>query len=142
MLPDEKALAFRRSLVEAAKGGPAPVDPLAGLSHVRMRFDDGGTWGDEEHRRLGYARPHQGDPYLEAEIDATGRNWKTWEEGSPGALRTLRAARRWRLLLQICAQIDGTLLLNQDCGSLFFFMPEDALAAHDWGRVWCVLQGS
>jgi hypothetical protein len=46
------------------------------LSNVLMRFDDGGAWGDEEHRLLGYARPHQGDPYLEAEIYATGRTWK------------------------------------------------------------------
>lgn len=142
MLPDEQALAFRRALAEAAKGGPAPVDPLEGLPNVLMMINDGGDWSEDEHRLLGYASPHQGDPYLEAEIYSSGRDWKTWEEGSPGALRTLRAARRWRLLLQIRAMIDDTLLLNQDCGSLFFFLPEDALATHDWSRVWCVLQCS
>jgi uncharacterized protein YwqG len=46
------------------------------------------------------------------------------------------------LLRDVLPVGDGTLLLNQDCGYLYFLLPEDALAAHDWSRVWCVLQCS
>lgn len=57
MLPDERALAFRRSLAAAAKGGLPVVDPLEGLGNIVSMFDDGGYPSDDEHRLLGYARP-------------------------------------------------------------------------------------
>lgn len=139
LLPEERAIAFRQSLAAAAKG-EGSVDPLPrfDLFLQQWQYDD----PEGEHRALGYCRPHQGDPYLEAEVCATGRNWKTWEEGSVGAIRTARAARRWRLLLQLSAMVNGKLLLEQDCGCIYFLVPEGALAKHDWSQVWLVLQCS
>ncbi|MGC4117273.1 MAG: YwqG family protein [Myxococcales bacterium] len=140
LLPEERALAFRRSLVAAAKGEGSVVDPLPNLELFIQQWQDGDAEG--EHRVLGYCHPHQGDPYLEAEVYATAGNWKTWEEGSVGAIRTARAARRWRLLLQLTAMVNGKLLLEQDCGCIYFLIPEDALAKQDWGQVRLVLQCS
>lgn len=135
LLPVEQVVAFRRSLAS----GPVR-DPLPGLPEYL------GLWNhddaDDTHRVLGYCKPYQGDPWVDAEVHATGRSWSGWEEGSAGAIAVSRTARRWRLLLQVCAWIDGELLLNQDCGYLYFLLPEDALATHDWTRVWCVLQCS
>lgn len=53
---------------------------------------------------------------------------------------TLRDVKEQQLLLQIDAQEANELLLNQDGGFFFFFIPADALAKHDWTRAWGVLQ--
>ena len=87
------------------------------------------------HRLLGHPSSIQGDPYLDVEMSRRG--WEGWREGSDEALRLRRQALGWRLLLQVDA--DGS-LLNQDGGFFYFWIPEDALAAHDWTRVRGCLQ--
>lgn len=138
LLPAERVAAFHRSLQAAARGAGGVVDPLAGLEQLLAAWD-GYDPDCAEHRVLGYCQPHQGDVYLAAEVHTTGGDW---DGASPQGIATSRASRRWRLLLQVWAQIDGALLLEQDCGALYFLIPEDALAAHDWSRVWCELQCS
>jgi uncharacterized protein YwqG len=56
------------------------------------------------------------------------------------ALALREQALRWRLLLQIDAYQDDELLLNQDGGFFYFWIPGDALAVHDWSRVQGSLQ--
>lgn len=52
----------------------------------------------------------------------------------------LRAACRWRLLLQLSADRDDELLFNQDGGFVYFLIPADDLPAGRWDRVQCVTQ--
>lgn len=138
LLAAERVAAFHRSLQAAAQGQGPVVDPLSGLERFLAAWD-GHDPGCEEHRVLGYCQPHQGDVYVAAEVHTTRGDR---DGASPAGIATSRASRRWRLLLQVWAQIDGELLLEQDCGALYFLIPEDALAAHDWSRVWCELQCS
>lgn len=140
LLPDEAALAFRRSLAEAVKGPASVIDPLKGIEQFLW------SWHCDEpreaHRVLGYAQGHQGDPYLSAELYNAGAGFRGWDDTDPEALAERRRARRWRLLLQVCAFLDGELLLEQDAGCFYFFLPDDALAARDWSRAFGVLQCS
>lgn len=139
LLPIEKVALFHRSLTAA---GAAPVlDPLPGLEQYLAQWD-GYDPETEEHRLLGYAQPYQHDPYLNAEVHTTRGSYDDWDGASPAGIATSRNSRRWRLLLQLWAHIDGELLFNQDCGALYFLIPEDALAAGDWSSVWCAMQCS
>lgn len=136
LLPFERALEFRKSLAE----GTLREDPLLPLTSRLVSFT---VEGDEyAHRVLGYAKPYQGDPYLEAELGAAGKGFEGWVEGSREAVETARRARRWRLLLQLNAQHDEGLLFEQDCGFLYFLLPEEALRNQHWASVYCVLQCS
>jgi hypothetical protein len=92
------------------------------------------------HQLLGCAASIQGDPYLDVEISTREQGWDGWQEGSPEAQQLRERALRWRLLLQIDAMQDDELLLNQDGGFFYFFIPADALAACDWSRVRGTLQ--
>lgn len=141
LLPAEQVAAAHRSLRAAASGEGPYQDPLPGLERYLAQWD-GHDADTDKHRLLGYAQPYQSDPYLAAELHTTGISWDGWDGASPAAIATSRASRRWRLLLQLWAHIDGELLLEQDCGAVYFLIPEDALAAHDWSRVWCAMQCS
>lgn len=140
-LPVEKVAAFHRSLAEAAQGAATVLDPLPGLEQYLASWN-GHDPDEQNHRVLGYAQPYQNDPYLGAERHCVRRTWDGPSPGSPEGIAESRRSRRWRLLLQVWAMIDGELLLNQDCGALYFMIPEDALAAHDWSQVWCEMQCS
>ena len=141
LLPVEKVAAFRRSLQAAERGEGSVTDPLSGLAQLVSHWD-GYDPDSEQHRLLGYCQPHQGDVYAAAEVHTTRGGWDGFDDASPEGIAASRASRRWRLLLQAWAFIDGELLYEQDCGALYFLIPEDALTAHDWSRVWCELQCS
>lgn len=117
-------------------GDPPLIAPMA-LAHLVSCADD----SDFERptlRLLGHPASIQGDPYLDVEMARVG--WEGWQTGSDEAMAAHRRSLRWRLLLQIDAWVDGELLLNQDGGFFYFFIPADALAAHDWSRVRGCLQ--
>jgi hypothetical protein len=140
LLPEPVVTEFRRSLSAAARGQGSVVDPLDGLDRVLWNHNcDDPT---ESHRLLGYCQVHQGDPYLEAEVQRSGRGFDGWIQESPEAIAAGRRACRWRLLLQVCAYLNGALLLEQDAGYFYFLLPEEALARHDWSQAWGVLQCS
>lgn len=138
VLPEEPVRAFNETLRDG-KAGPEPV-PFEGLTNFLSSYND--IHDDERptHRLLGHPDSIQGDPYLDMEIDTREQRWDDWKEGTPEAYQIRKNALRWRLLLQIDAQQDGELLLNQDGGFFYFFIPADALAKHDWSQVRGILQ--
>jgi hypothetical protein len=141
LVPEEHQAAFFRSLRDASQGDHEPVaDPLSGLGNAIWQLNASTDQERPTHRLLGHASSIQGDPYLDIEVACSLGGWDGWEEGSPQALRARARARRWRLLLQIDAQQDGELLLNQDGGFFYFWIPEEALARRDWSQVRGALQ--
>ncbi len=132
LVDEDRVLAYHRAC--RAPGGhpdPTALDPLPNLETILW---GAGAWDTERpvHRLLGYAANIQGDPYLSAEIATLPAGWAAYTEGTPEALAIHRAARRWRLLLQIDASGDGAPLLDQDGGFFYVWMTEDALARHAW----------
>lgn len=114
----------------------APIDPqaLATLIVARSECD----FERPIHRLLGHPASIQGDPYLDVEMSE--RSWAGWQEASDEAFAARERALGWRLLLQVDAYQDDELILNQDGGFFYFWIPADALAAHDWTRVRGCLQ--
>jgi hypothetical protein len=135
LLPDSTLLAWYQSLARGrAETPPIPERALAYLVYDHSRFDP----DRPTHRLLGHPAAIQGDPYLDVEM--AGRGWDGWREGTPEALALRRRALGWRLLLQIDAGEDEVLRLNQDGGFFYFWIPADALTAHDWSRARGCLQ--
>jgi hypothetical protein len=135
VLPEAKLLAWFQSLARGkAETPPIPDAALAYflIDHSRCDFDR------PMHRLFGHPAAIQGDPYLDVEM--ARRGWDDWREGTPEAVALRRRALGWRLLLQVDAGDDEVLRLNQDGGFFYFWMPADALAAHDWGRARGCLQ--
>lgn len=136
LLSDARIAGFFRDLREGAR---PLVDPLAGVPALLGEF---GEWLDcqeaPQHRVLGHCRPFQGDVYLEAEAAAAGVPPPAMDRDDD--IARLRAACRWRLLLQLSADGDDELLFNQDGGFVYFLIPADDLAAGRWDRVQCVTQ--
>ncbi|MCY1006916.1 DUF1963 domain-containing protein [Nannocystis pusilla] len=126
------------SSASAGRGGElVPFNPL------EYFIAESGELDDHErpyHRLLGHPASIQGDPYLDVEIDTRPQGWDGWDDGSPEALAIRRRALRWRLLLQIDATERDELLLNQDGGFFYFWIPADALAVHDWSQARGALQ--
>lgn len=130
LLPPERVREFYRRYAAGEHGELIPASPLAALI---FNLDE----ADQErpiHRLLGCAASVQGDPYLDVEVGTRG-GYAGWAEGSEAALQARRAACRWRLLLQIDAVQDDELLLNQDGGFFYFWIPADALARRDFTAV-------
>lgn len=117
-------------------GEDPPIDPgaLAELVLSRSRCD----FERPTHRLLGHPSSIQGDPYLDVEMSRRG--WDEWREGSDEALAARERALGWRLLLQVDAQQDDELLLEQDGGFFYFWLPADALRAHEFSRAQGCLQ--
>jgi len=138
--PRAEVAAFYASLAQASLGRgrveAPPVDPqaLARLVVDRSECDFDGP----VHRLLGHPSSIQGDPYLDVEMSRQG--WEGWDEGSVEALERRERALGWRLLLQVDAYPDDELLLNQDGGYFYFWLPADALAKHEWSRARGCLQ--
>jgi hypothetical protein len=133
--PEPEVRAFYESLArDHAETPPIDYAALADLigQHSECDFDP------PTHRLLGHPSSIQGDPYLDVQMSLTG--WDGWREGTDEALAQRRAALGWRLLLQIDAYTDDELLLNQDGGFFYFWIPQDALAVHDWSRARGCLQ--
>lgn len=125
LLPEERVLAGMLAIAEGRGEEVVKLGPLSWFIVGASRLDD------EQrpfHRVLGHPAAIQGDPYLDVEMDARG-GWDCWKDGTPEALQIRKQALRWRLLLQIDAQ---QVPLNQDGGFLYFWIPADALARHDW----------
>lgn len=138
VLPEEPVRAFYETLRDG-NAGVEPV-PLEGLSHFLSSYNDVHDVERPTHRLLGHPDSIQGDPYLDMEIDTRKHRWDDWKEGTAEAYQIRKQSLRWRLLLQIDAQEEGELLLNQDGGFFYFFIPADALAKHDWSQVRGILQ--
>lgn len=82
------------------------------------------------HRVLGYADPLQADVYQCSEGNAGKLPFERWT-----AVETLRAASRFRLLLQVDSDPEAGLLFG-DGGVLYFMIRDDDLAARRFDRVW------
>jgi hypothetical protein len=136
LLPEPKLLAWFQSLERQHAENP-PVDYYA---LERFRFEHSNFDPDRPiHRLLGHPESIQGDPYLD--IEMARRGWDDWREGTLEALARRRQALGWRLLLQIDADHhEDVLNSSQDGGYFYFFMPADALAAHEWSRARGCLQ--
>lgn len=109
---------------------PIPSAALADLVISQSRCD----FERPTHRLLGHPSSIQGDPYLDVEMSRRG--WDGWREGTDEALALRQRALGWRLLLQV----DAELLLQQDGGFFYFWIPADALRAHDFSRAQGCLQ--
>lgn len=133
LLPEEGVRSYHASLRDG-NPGKEPVSTMA-LSNFLMQMNDVHDSDRPTHRLLGHPDSIQGDPYLDVEVNTSAQGWKDWRDGTPEAYRIQRNSLRWRLLLQIDAQEEDELLLNQDGGFFYFFIPADALAKHDWTRV-------
>lgn len=133
--PEAEIQAFYQSLARGHAETP-PIDhtALANLIGLHSECD----FDRPTHRLLGHPSSIQGDPYLDVQMSRSG--WDGWQEGSEEALLQRRSALGWRLLLQIDAYQDDELLLNQDGGFFYFWIPADALAVHDWSRARGCLQ--
>ncbi|PCC75836.1 Uncharacterized protein YwqG [Nannocystis exedens] len=137
LLPEERILAVHRRRQQGKGGELIPFDRLEGFIAESDELRD---YERPFHRLLGHPASIQGDPYLDVEIDTRPQGWDGWVDGTPEALELRRRALRWRLLLQIDAQEDDGLLLNQDGGFFYFWIPADALAVHDWSQARGALQ--
>jgi hypothetical protein len=133
--PEAEVQAFYESLARGhAEASPIDYSALANLISSRSECD----FDRPTHRLLGHPSSIQGDPYLDVQTSPT--SWDGWREGGEEALSQRRLALGWRLLLQIDAYQDDELLLNQDGGFFYFWIPADALAVHDWSRARGCLQ--
>jgi hypothetical protein len=134
-LPKERLQRYYQALaLQDGSNPPISYYALSALIQARNNIDP----ERPTHRLLGHPDSIQGDPYLDVEMSKHG--WHDWKEGSDEAMRARERALQWRLLLQVDAYQDGELLLNQDGGYFYFWIPADALAAHDWSRVQGCLQ--
>ncbi|MCA9681760.1 MAG: DUF1963 domain-containing protein [Myxococcales bacterium] len=135
LLPAKQVQAAYEALGRGDGSSP-PINDMA-LANLISSVDDS-NFERPMFRLLGHPASIQGDPYLDIEMARAG--WDGWQTGSDEAMAAHERSRSWRLLLQVDASVDGELLLNQDGGFFYFFMPADALAAHDWSRVRGCLQ--
>jgi hypothetical protein len=115
---------------------PVPEYPLSRLIYGMSERDN----ARPIHQLLGHPDSIQGDPYLDVEVTTNPGGWDGWRDGTPESQRLRERSLRWRLLLQVDATQDGELLLNQDGGFFYFWIPDDALAARDWSRARGALQ--
>ncbi|MDC0673945.1 YwqG family protein [Nannocystis radixulma] len=129
LLPFERVLACHRGRRQGTGEELVPSGPLAYFIAGAERINEPER---PFHRLLGHPAAIQGDPYLDIEIAARPQGWDGWEDGTEEALKIHLQALRWRLLLQIDAVEQDGLLLNQDGGFFYFWIPADALARHDW----------
>jgi uncharacterized protein YwqG len=59
----------------------------------------------------------------------------------PRAAALRAQAPNWQLLLQVGSE-EAAGMFWGDAGSIYYWMPRDALATHDFQRAWMVLQCS
>jgi hypothetical protein len=132
--PREQVEAFYASLEQGhAQHPPLDYFALSQLIVLRSECD----FDRPTHRLLGHPSSIQGDPYLDVE---TREDTSIYAQGEAALMAARERALDWRLLLQVDAYQDDELLLNQDGGFFYFFLPADALAHHDWTRARGILQ--
>jgi hypothetical protein len=94
------------------------------------------------HQLLGNPQPIQGDMMLSCQLTSHGLYTGDGEHRKDPRFETLKAgAADWRLLLQISSD-DGAGMMWQDVGRLYYCIPEPALRARDFERVWLDMQCS
>lgn len=92
------------------------------------------------HRVLGYISELQGDPYLEAHVHSSGRDFgDAWDRNGARERALQREATQWRLLLQVDSEPGD--LLCQDGGYFYFLIREEDLRARRFDQVWGVSHG-
>jgi uncharacterized protein YwqG len=95
---------------------------------------------DYEHQLLGHPKIIQNDMTLECQLASNGIYC-----GTPEAYQDKRVielapgAADWRLLLQVSSD-DKADMMWGDVGCLYFWITKVALANHDFGGVWMILQ--
>ncbi len=99
---------------------------------------------DQPHHRIaGYPGEIQSGPMaLICQLESDGQDWeRILKETAPDILTKAhaRAARRWRLLLQIDSD-DALKMSWGDRGRLYFFVPEREARAGDFSAVWMIWQ--
>jgi hypothetical protein len=134
LCPREQVEAFYASLAQGHAQHP-PLDYFA-LSQLIVHRSEC-DFDRPTHRLLGHPSSIQGDPYLDVE---TRDDLGVYAQGEAAVMTARERALDWRLLLQVDAVQDDELLLNQDGGFFYFFLPADALAHHDWTRARGILQ--
>jgi uncharacterized protein YwqG len=103
--------------------------------------------GEEEreataHRVLGHASAIQGDMQLECQLVSNGLYCGDASGYTDPRARTLEAgAGRWQLLMQVDTD-DGAGMMWGDCGRLYFWITEEALARRAFDEAWMILQCS
>ena len=141
--PDPAALSRRQ--------GPGSLPSEAVYPEVALALDATSTLPPDEqdddeaaaprHQLLGHPSPIQGDEMqLECELvtnglycgDASGYQ-------DPRARELAPNASRWHLLAQIDGD-DAASMMWGDCGRLYFWITDDALARRAFGEAWMVLQ--
>lgn len=94
-----------------------------------------------KHQLLGHPRPQQGPMELECQLVTNnlycgdGSGYK-----DPRAQTLTPGAKDWRLLFQIDTDETGPGWMWGDMGMLYYWIPEHALKAKDFSKVWMVLQ--
>jgi uncharacterized protein YwqG len=93
-----------------------------------------GGEGEPVHRLLGYPQVVQYDMRCDAHLHAKGLDYAENDEDEVGA-------EKWRLLFQIDTA-PSIHLTWQGWGRGYFWIHEDALQAHDFSKVWLMMQAS
>lgn len=112
-------------------------------------FGRGLTWTSEEHaayetltgsqtgiqnRLLGHADAIQDDMHIQAHLLGNGQ-----PSDSPLTDENQRAAREWILLFQADSDVNAGMRWANN-GRLYFWIERQALQAHQFNRVWVILQ--
>lgn len=90
------------------------------------------------HRLLGYPMPVQGDE-MEEECETASGPRVPARSGREYHEEMLKRIARWRLLMQVDTDDEAGVMWG-DCGMLYFWIPEESLAARRFEDVWLVLQ--
>jgi uncharacterized protein YwqG len=92
------------------------------------------------HRLLGHPDSLQGDMQRESQLAANGIYCGDARAADDPRVRELLTdSRAWRLLLQIDTDDEAGMMWG-DCGSIYYWMRREDLAAAQFDRAWCVLQ--
>ena len=119
-------------------------EPWDTFSEVRNTLQGGGGDSVPGHKLLGWPDIIQGS--MTAECELISRNFSSG--GGPDAIpeRDLREASEtspddWPLLFQLSSFRSGDFSLDfGDCGSVYFYLPREDLAARRFDRAWLILQ--
>lgn len=93
------------------------------------------------HKLLGHSNNIQGQMETECEYVTHGLylgDGSGFQQGR--ALGLKKNASRWTLLFQLDSAEDDLGMMWGDCGRLYFWTPDEALAAADFSKTWLILQ--
>lgn len=113
-------------------------DALMELPDAATEEGKGSPLVSAGHRLLGYPMPVQGDE-MEEECETASGPRVAARSGQEYRKEMLERTARWRLLMQVDTD-DRAGVMWGDCGMLYFWIPEESLAARRFEDVWLVLQ--